>query len=103
MRLHRDPQGEALEGAKARDGYTLYQQLCSSCHSAGLEGVPQLDQPSQWEGRREQGIDALYRNTLEGIGDMPARGLCDNCSDEEIRGAVEFMLKKLDVQRVKAP
>tara|TARA_R110001599_G_scaffold1478_1_gene7250 strand:- start:1720 stop:3315 length:1596 start_codon:yes stop_codon:yes gene_type:complete len=98
MRLHRDPQGEALEGAKARDGYTLYQQLCSSCHSAGLEGVPQLDQPSQWEGRREQGIDALYRNTLEGIGDMPARGLCDNCSDEEIRGAVEFMLKKLNAQ-----
>ncbi len=38
------------------------------------------------------GKEEIYLNTLEGIGEMPPRGLCDNCSDEQLKAVVDFML-----------
>ncbi len=98
LRLRRDPQ-LSNDATKARDGSTLYRQLCSSCHSAEVPGAPNIDIPADWEGRLSLGLDVLYQNTLDGIGDMPARGLCENCSDAEIRSAVEFMLKRVALAR----
>lgn len=98
LRLRRDPQ-LSNDATKARDGSTLYRQLCSSCHSAEVPGAPNIDIPADWEGRLALGLDVLYQNTLDGIGDMPARGLCENCSDAEIRSAVEFMLKRVVLAR----
>ena len=34
-----------------------------------------------WQERRAQGLDKLYATTINGLGVMPARGTCNNCSD----------------------
>lgn len=103
LRLYRDPEREGLEPQKERDGVTVYRQLCSTCHSSGQDLTPQLDDPKAWEPRLAQGTEALYLNTINGLGDMPAKGLCDNCSDEEVRAAVDFMVNRLKAQLGPAP
>ncbi|MDP4650652.1 MAG: PQQ-dependent sugar dehydrogenase [Haliea sp.] len=95
MRLHRNPNGNDAEASKEREGVTLYTQLCSTCHSSGQPDVPQIDRPQDWETALAQDIGVLYKNTLLGIGDMPAKGLCENCTDDEIRAAVDFMVAKV--------
>jgi len=103
LKLHRDPEREDLDLPTERDGATVYRQLCSTCHSSGQDQILQLNNPKAWEPRLVQGIEALYQNTLDGIGDMPAKGLCDNCSDVEIRAAVDFMVARLAAQGSAVP
>ncbi len=94
-RLYRDPDNAALERPKVRNGAAVYKLVCASCHSAGLELVPQLSRPGDWPDRVAKGKAVLYQHTIEGFGDMPPRGLCENCTDEELRGAVDYMLRQL--------
>ncbi|MFU8765742.1 MAG: PQQ-dependent sugar dehydrogenase, partial [Haliea sp.] len=103
LKLYRDPDREDLQLPRERDGATVYRQLCSTCHSSGQDQILQLNDPKAWELRLAQGIETLYQNTLDGIGDMPAKGLCDSCSDAEIRAAVDFMVARLAAQGSAAP
>ena len=37
-------------------------------------------------------MDVLWESTLNGIGMMPAKGTCMNCSDEELQAAVDYII-----------
>ena len=37
-------------------------------------------------------MDALWQTTLAGINLMPAKGSCVNCTDDELRDALDYML-----------
>ena len=54
-----------------------------------------LANQSQWEQRLAKGTDMLINNAWSGIGGMPAKGLCGDCTKEEIGLAVEYMLDTL--------
>jgi cytochrome c5 len=46
-----------------------------------------------WAPRIEKGEDVLIESTIQGIPPgMPPRGLCMQCSDEELAATVRFML-----------
>ena len=46
-----------------------------------------------WEPRIEKGEAALIQSTIQGMPPgMPPRGLCMQCSDEELAATVRFML-----------
>jgi glucose/arabinose dehydrogenase/cytochrome c5 len=92
-RLYRD--SSLLEALKTRNGATVYKLACASCHSVEAAGIPQLADRDAWADRITRGRDVLVDHAINGFGDMPPRGFCDNCSDEEIRAAVDFMLGKL--------
>ena len=47
-----------------------------------------------WSYRLDYGVEELYLNTVEGMGEMPPRGACADCSDEEIEAIVDFMLQQ---------
>ena len=80
----------------ARSGEAVFATNCANCHSGGIGGffsrAPDIDDPEDWEALTPKGIDALTANTITGIGRMAARGACAECTDEEIRAAVEHML-----------
>ncbi len=97
-RLHRDFQSADLEQTAERRGGTVYKTICATCHSSGAPGVPQLDDVAAWTQRSSKGLDRLYDNTRYGIGDMPAAGLCGNCSERELRAAVDYMLRQAGVR-----
>ena len=35
----------------------------------------------------------VSNNSINGIGAMPAMGLCGDCSDDEIKAAVDYMIE----------
>ncbi|MBX2886692.1 MAG: c-type cytochrome [Granulosicoccus sp.] len=80
----------AAATGEPRSAEELINGACAACHSAGLEGVPQLGDDAAWAERRESGLDALVASVINGKGTMPARG-GSNYSDEEIRIAVQQM------------
>jgi glucose/arabinose dehydrogenase/cytochrome c5 len=95
FRLYRDPARTDLEKVKQRNGKRVYQLVCASCHSSGTRYIPQIGDTEAWQKRLQQGEAILYEHTLSGFNDMPERGHCDGCSDEEIKKAVDYMLNSL--------
>ncbi len=73
-------------------GQQVYDQFCFACHSTGVGGAPKMDDAVAWGERRDKGMDVLMQSTLNGIGAMPAKGTCMNCSDDELSEAVTYML-----------
>jgi len=72
----------------------LYQQTCVVCHGKGMHGAPIPGVSSDWEQRLSYGLDEMYLNVIEGLGNtMPARGACDDCSDQQLEAIVDFMIK----------
>jgi cytochrome c5 len=89
------PQQQA-QAAAGRSGQEIYERSCAMCHNAGVAGAPMLNDPGAWAPRVERGMDTLMRNTIQGIGAMPPRGTCMDCSDAELRVAVEYMLDEVE-------
>ena len=83
---------ESEGGIIGRTGESVYNLGCAACHAAGLAGAPLFADQSQWEGRLEKGLEMLTNNAYNGYNAMPAKGLCMDCSLEEIERSVQYML-----------
>jgi cytochrome c5 len=81
----------AAGGGEPRSGETVYNTACTACHGTGAGGAPILGDAAAWADRIAQGNDALYDHAINGLNGMPAKGLCMDCSDEEIKLAVDYM------------
>lgn len=80
-----------------RDGAQLYGQYCVTCHGSGALGAPGVGKEHRlyWSHEvEEEGFDTLVQEAINGINSMPPRGGCFDCSDEEIRSTVIYMLQK---------
>lgn len=77
-----------------RSGDAVYTSACVACHDAGVAGAPKTGVAADWTARIAQGPETLVSHAINGIRGMPARGTCMNCSDEEIKLAVEYMVAK---------
>jgi cytochrome c5 len=75
-----------------RSGDSIYQSACSSCHGAGVAGAPKLGDKTAWAPRLNQGKTVVVKHAIEGYKGMPAKGACSNCSDEEVKAAVDYIL-----------
>src|SRR5690606_37927597 len=73
-----------------RSGEKVYQTACFACHGTGALDAPKKGDAA-WKPRLEQGFDTLLKHAIEGIRNMPARGTCGDCSDDEIAAAIKFM------------
>lgn len=72
----------------------VYQDNCAMCHDTGMANAPQPDETDRWNTRLEEdGLDGLVTNAINGINAMPPRGMCTDCTDEEIRQVVEYILR----------
>jgi cytochrome c5 len=60
----------------------------------GAAGAPILGDVAAWSTRITKGAETLYKNAINGIGVMPAKGGCMNCSDNEVKAVVDFMMAK---------
>jgi cytochrome c5 len=77
-----------------RSGEDIYGKSCIACHGSGAAGAPKLGDIAGWMPRIGQGIDTLYTHAIKGFNGMPAKGLCMDCSDDEIKVAVDYMVSK---------
>ncbi|MCB1683156.1 MAG: cytochrome c5 family protein, partial [Pseudomonadales bacterium] len=79
------------DSATVRSGEGVFNQACFSCHGTGLNGAPVVGDEYAWRERLSKGPSVLLENTLQGINNMPPRGACADCSDEEIAAAVQYL------------
>jgi cytochrome c5 len=92
-------QGEAGESdseqASVEPGKKTYTRYCFSCHAAGVAGAPRTGDAVAWAPRIEKGTEKMLESVIQGMPPgMPARGMCLQCSDEELADALDFMLQR---------
>ncbi len=77
----------------ARSGKTVFDSYCMACHSTGVLGAPKKGDSAAWKVRfTEAGsFDVLLSNAINGIRNMPPKGTCMDCADDEISQAIQFM------------
>ena len=76
-------------------GEQTYTRFCFSCHAAGIAGAPKVGNAEQWAPRIAKGTEALLAASIAGVPPgMPPRGLCSQCSDEELAAAIDYMISK---------
>ena len=85
---------ETAAAAAPRSGDAVYTAACVACHSAGVAGAPIVGDQAAWADRAAKGIDGLLASAISGINAMPPKGTCADCSDEELKAAIEYMLSQ---------
>lgn len=80
--------------AGPRTSEDVYNTYCAACHGTGVAGAPKLGDVAAWSERLSDGIDHVYSEAINGSGMMPARGTCSDCSDDEIKKTVDYILAK---------
>lgn len=84
----------ASTGGAARSGEEITNGKCNVCHGTGAAGAPKVGDAAAWKPRIAQGIDTLVKHAIGGFNAMPPKGTCGDCSDAEIKAAVEYMVNK---------
>ena len=88
------PGSEAV--VAAHPGEEIYQNYCFSCHASGLSGAPKLGDAEAWTPLLAKGPELLLQATIEGVPPaMPARGMCFDCTDEQLAAAIDYMAEQL--------
>lgn len=78
----------------ANAGEERYKSTCAVCHATGVAGAPKFRDATDWKPRMAVGIDEMLKIAIAGKGAMPPKGTCMQCSDEELKKAIEYMLPK---------
>ena len=80
------------------DGATIYNNLCTGCHTSGAGGAPMLVAAGMGA-RAAQGTEVLYKHAIEGFtgaaGVMPAKGGNAGLTDEQVKATVDWMLANI--------
>jgi len=86
----------AAAPALPKSGEELFQQVCSTCHGAGIAGAPKAGDKAAWGPRIAQGKDVLYEHALKGFqgssGVMPPKGGRTDLPDDLIKEGVDYMV-----------
>ena len=76
-------------------GESIWSTACFRCHMYGTNGAVLLDDKVYWDKAASKGIDELYKSVWEGKkgenGQMPAKGFCNLCSEDEIRKSIFYI------------
>jgi cytochrome c5 len=89
---------EAEEAPALLTGPQVYNAACLACHGGGIAGAPMTGDKAAWGPRIAQGTDVLNGHALNGFqgsaGYMPPKGGRSDLSDEEIIGAVQYLVEQ---------
>jgi cytochrome c5 len=74
----------------------LFENVCTSCHGAGIAGAPKAGDKSAWASRIAEGKATLYQHALSGFtgkaGVMPPKGGRTDLPDDLIKQGVDYMV-----------
>jgi len=75
-----------------RSGKEIYAK-CQGCHNVGVGGAPKYGDKSAWVSRIERGIEDVLVVAKKGKGMMPPKGTCMDCTDDELKAVVQYMME----------
>ncbi|WP_332874188.1 c-type cytochrome [Bowmanella yangjiangensis] len=88
-------QAQTAAASGPRSGADVFKTSCFACHGTGVMGAPKSGDAAAWGDRIANGMDTMLKHAIEGFNAMPPRGTCGNCSDDEIKAAIEHMIEGL--------
>ncbi|GAB3779214.1 c-type cytochrome [Dyella agri] len=79
------------------DGKTIYDNLCTSCHTAGIAGAPKLGNKAMWAPRVAEGLETLIKHATDGYHGpdgnfMPPKGGNPALTDAQVKAAVTWIV-----------
>ncbi|NRB38384.1 MAG: cytochrome c5 family protein [Pseudomonadales bacterium] len=80
--------------AEPRSGEEIFGASCTGCHSTGAAGAPKVGDKAAWAPRIAQGKATLYDHAKNGFNGMPPKGLCMDCTDDELKATVDYIVSK---------
>jgi len=86
----------ASNSVMAADGKAIYEKSCKTCHApatAAAMKAPAVNDAAQWKPRLAKGMDVLVTSVTKGLNAMPPKGMCNDCSADDFKAAIEFMSK----------
>ena len=92
------PAASTEAAGAGKSGEQIYNSTCVACHASGVAGAPKVGDKAAWEARLARGMDDLLNVSIKGKGAMPPKGGNAGLSDEELKSAIEHMLKKTGLQ-----
>ena len=75
-------------------GEQIVTKVCGACHGSGVLGAPKIGDAAAWGKRKAAGLAALVASAAKGKNSMPPRGGDASLSDDELKAAIQDMLKK---------
>lgn len=86
-----------IEAARPADAAlsTLYERSCMACHARSESGAPLTGDTAAWSARLAKGLPALQQSVAQGLGGMPALGLCPDCTPADVEQLIRFMSSPL--------
>jgi cytochrome c5 len=78
-------------------GRKIFNEFCSVCHAEKpviAVKAPRIGDREAWKSLRQAGSSALLKITIQGVGRMPARGGCFECSDAQLEETITYILQK---------
>lgn len=82
----------ASAAGTGRSAESIYSVSCAACHNNGVAGAPKMGDAGAWANRLQQGIETVYANAINGIRAMPAMGTCMDCSEDDIKVTIDYIL-----------
>lgn len=73
---------------------SIYESHCAACHDTGAVNAPKLGDTSAWAARIAKGRSLLLEHVLQGYNLMPPKGGCLECSDDDLKAATDYIIKK---------
>jgi cytochrome c5 len=70
----------------------IYSTKCLACHATGAAGAPKVGDVAAWVPLLARGIDDLLASAIKGKGAMPAKGMCTDCTDDELKATIQSMM-----------
>lgn len=80
----------ALVGPRSAED--IYKTKCSACHATDAIGAPMFGNAASWADRITKGEEMLVNNAINGFNAMPPNGTCGDCSADEIKLTVQYMV-----------
>ncbi|KAA0978096.1 cytochrome c5 family protein [Pseudomonas sp. ANT_H12B] len=80
-------------GGDAKTPDSVIAKHCNACHGTGLLDAPKIGDAAAWgeRAKKEGGLDGLLAKAISGVNAMPPKGTCADCTDADLKGAIEKM------------
>ncbi|MAH60682.1 MAG: cytochrome C [Legionellales bacterium] len=91
-----DPKPLKLSGSGMEKASLIYNKYCVNCHASGAGGAPKYGDVMGWQAIIEQGKEKTYTHAINGYNSMPAMGSCADCTDDDIKLTVDYMLQAVE-------
>lgn len=87
----------AAGNGEPKEPEAVYNSFCAACHGTGANNAPIMGNAEQWAPRLAKGTDVLMDSLVNGFnnGAMPAKGLCMDCSNDDLQATLDYMLESV--------